>query len=408
MLLAACPGRPQRPHVPPAPAQTIAIAGAVRAVGADELATYAAAASKAWAFRGGKPAWEVELPGKASVLARAGELVAIGVAASGGSLRGDPGAIVVAHDRKTGKQRWSLAFDSTEWAIVSSVTALGNDLIVGGLFAGTLRVGTRVVSSGGNSDGFVARVGANGQLAWLVRMGGVGADGVQGVAVRGERIAIAGTFAAGADLLGQALVPYDDRSPVSDAFVAELDGKGARQWAATFGGKGDDAIAGVTIDDTGNVVVAANVREVVHVGGAQLVTQGASDGLVAWFGKGGEKGPAVLVGGLDYDGLRAIVAVGDRVVVGGFFSGSIKLGERTLKAGGGDDAFIAALDGSGTVATSWHIGGAGREEVAALDATSGGFVAGIQHTAAATIEDTKLAAPKDPMAGSALIVRGVP
>ena len=60
----------------------------------------------------------------------------------------------------------------------------------------------------------------------------------------------------------------------------------------------------------------------------------------------------MLVGGLDFDGLRAIAAVGDKVVAGGFFSGSIKLGERTLTAGGGDDSFVAAFDSNGTVASA--------------------------------------------------------
>ena len=280
-------------------------------------------------------------------------------------------------------------------------------MLVAGLFAGTLRVGSHVVSSAGGSDGFVARVTATGQLAWLVRLGGAGADGVQGVASSGDRIAIAGTFTAGADVLGHALAPYDDRSPFGDGFVAELDGNGALRWVRHSAAAPTMPSPASRSTRVGNIVVAASVREVVHVGGAQLVTQGASDGFVAWFGKHGDKGPAVLIGGLDFDGLRAITAVGDRIIVGGFFSGSIKLGDRTFTAGGGDDAFVAALDASGTVATAWHVGGPGREEIAALASVTGGFVAGLRHTAAATIDDTPLAAPTDPMAGSALVVRGV-
>jgi hypothetical protein len=124
-----------------------------------------------------------------------------------------------------------------------------------------------------------------------------------------------------------------------------------------------------------------------------------------WYGDGGEKGAAVLVGGLDFDGLRAIAAVGDKVVAGGFFSGAIKLGDRTLAAGGGDDSFLAAFDANGTIATAWHVGGDGREEITAVSAIPGGFVAGVAYTAKASVDDAPLAAPKHPMTGSALVVR---
>ena len=109
---------------------------------------------------------------------------------------------------------------------------------------------------------------------WLIRLGGPGADTVQGVAASGDRIAIAGTFAAGADLLGQPLPAFDDRSVAADGFVAELDATGARRWAQTFGGKADEAVAGVAIDAAGRIAVAASVRDTVSVAGADHVASG--------------------------------------------------------------------------------------------------------------------------------------
>src|SRR5206468_2250670 len=83
---------------------------------------------------------------------------------------------------------WQIAFDSTDWAIVSSLAgAPDGGAIVGGSFAGTLRASARVVSTAGGSDGFVARVSPSGEVAWLVRLGGAGADAVQGVAAAGGR-----------------------------------------------------------------------------------------------------------------------------------------------------------------------------------------------------------------------------
>ena len=402
--------------MPPAADATVPLPGAVRSVASAGPSWFAALAGEGAttivARRAAADAWRTELPGRPAAVAATDALVAAAVSGNGAlgdtPLRGDPGAAVIALDGATGAKKWTLLVDSTEWAVVSDVAPYGDGFIVSGLFGGTLRIGKRVVTSAGGSDGFVARIAASGEPVWLVRTGGALADGIQGVATRGDRIAIAGTFTTGAELGGVPLAPYDDRSPFGDGFAAELDANGARKWAATFGGRADDTVAGVTIDARGNVVVAGSAREVVHVGSAQLVTQGEGDGVLVWFNERGEPGAAVLVGGLDFDGLRDITSTGDKVIAGGFFSGSIKLGDRTLTAGGGDDSFIAAFDHNGTVATVWHVGGDGREEITALATVPGGFIAGVAHTAAAAVESTQLAAPTDPMHGGALVVRGVP
>jgi hypothetical protein len=432
LAIFACKGA-ERPRPPAAVAQTLAVGGdgvTLRGVAGDGEHFYAALARRATvsdgssdapaatstieARRGDVVTWRSTIGGTAGELAIAGPLLAVTLSGAGTLdirgplvLRGDPAAVLAALDRTTGAARWRLAFDSTEWALLTSVAASGDDLVVGGSFGGTLRVGARVVSSAGGSDGFVARISRAGQVAWLVRFGGSGADAVQGVATHGTRIAIAGTFTSGADLLGEPLTAVDERSPFGDAFVAELDGKGSRRWHATFGGRADDTVAGVAIDSRGRIVVAGSVRDVVRVGSTMHVAQGASDGLVVWYGDDGELGANVLVGGADFDGVRAITALDDHVVIGGFFSGTIKLGERTLAAGGGDDSFLAALDSSGTIAASWHVGGAGREEITSLATIPGGFIAGVAHTKAASIDESSLAAPRERTSGSALVVRGL-
>jgi hypothetical protein len=434
--LAGCPA-PRRPAPPEIAALTLEIGrdgGSLRGVAGDAAATYAAvtitppagASSPAQvagaeaeaqltaieARRGAAVAWRTELAGGGGPLARAGALVVATVtgtgAAAGVPLRGSPGVVAVGLDAATGAVRWRLAIDSDEWASIAAVAAAEDGgVVLGGSFGGTLRAGARVVSSGGAGDGFVARVSAAGAVELLVRVGGPGADAVRGVAVAGGRIAIAGTFSAGADLLGAALDVRDARAPGSDGFVAELDAATARpRWTAVFGGKLDDAVAGVAIDGRGRVVVAGVARDVVHVGGRDLLAQGAADALVAWWDPGGAAGPAILLGGAGFDGATAIAAAGARVIVGAFFAGALRAGERAVSAVAGDDALIVALDG-GAVTGAWHAGGAGREEIAALAAVPGGFVAGVAHTAGARVGGAALAAPRDPLAGAAVVVRPV-
>ncbi len=405
----------------------------LRGVAGDGRSMFAAIRTGAAASEIRSPAWHTALDGVAGPIAYASGRVITTLAVAG---HGEPGAQVVALDAATGAVQWRVALDSTELAVIVAIAATPDGIVVGGTFAGTIRASSlsappdaldsgrasslsappdaldsgratdRVVASAGRTDGFVARLALDGKVAWLVRIGGEGADGIAGVALAKERVAIAGTFAAGADLLGQDLHPIADAPLLADAFVAELDRDGHRMWASSFGSAADDHVAGVAIDARDRVVVAAIARGTVHLGGTDYVARGAADGLVAWFSPQGAPGPATLLGGGDFDGLRAICAIDERVVVGGFFSGTMRVGTRDLVAGGGDDAFLVALD-DGKVVASWPITGAGREEIVALAPLAGGFVAGIAHTAAVSIGASTLASPADPMAGFGVVVRGL-
>jgi hypothetical protein len=365
------------------------------------------------ARHGASVLWQAHLPGWGGPIARAGTVVIATSSVTGaGDVRGEPGGVVTSYSAATGKVNWYMSVGSSEWLIISAVAgAPDGSFVVGGTFSGTLRASHKLVSSAGRADGFVMRVTPEGDVAWLERVGGPGADAILGVALSGDRVAIAGTFAQGADLLGTPLSVFDERSPFGDGFVAVLDAKGARVWSQTFGGRMDDAVAGVAIDTTGRVVVAATARNTVHVGaqdqsgGTDLTVQGASDGLVAWWSPTGDPGASVLVGGGDQDGLRGIVAVGDRVVVSGYYAGKIQLGAKALTAGGGDDAFVAELAADGKVVGAWQAGGDGREEITALAAVPGGFIAGVSHTARALLDGVALPAPADPLSGAALMIR---
>ena len=352
--------------------------------------------------------WRVEVAGNAGPIARAGSLLAVTLVGTGEvaevAMRGSPGAVVLGLDAGTGATRWKLAVDSSDWALISAVAAIGDELLIAGTFSGTLRTGSHVVSSGGRHDGFVARIAATGEPRWLVRLGGPGGDAIQGVAARGERIAIAGTFSAGADLQGESFVPFDDRSLLADIFVAELDGAGRRKWTASFGGKAEDAVAGVAIDASGRIAVAATAQQTIRREGKDLVARGPSDGLIAWYGKDGAPGAAFLIGGLGADGLHAIAAVDDRIVVGGFFASSLDLGGSTLRAEG-DDAFIAAFDGR-EVIDVLHVAGAGREELVSLAAVPGGICAAVAHTGGFTLTGATVRAPHAEV-GAALVIRPI-
>ncbi|MBV8761673.1 MAG: hypothetical protein JO257_30545 [Deltaproteobacteria bacterium] len=398
-VLAGC--RAAHPVAPAATPLTVEVGGPLRGLAGDGESLVASVGTRVTSR--GAHVWSVELASAANqppanqppanptpgALAIGDGLV---YTAASAKLRGDPGALVIALDAATGAERWRLPIDATGWSLITGVVPMtGGGVIVGGAFAGTLRAVNTVVTSAGQTDGFVARVSKDGSLAWLVRLGGPGADSVQGVAVRGSTIAIAGNFSPAADILGEPLASVDDELPFSDAFAATLDGSGKRTWSATYGGKLDDVVAGVAIDDSDRVVVAGTARDVVHVGAQELTAKG-TDAIVVWFapsGSAGRTGTARLIGGADLDGASAIVAAGDHVLVGGY---------------AGNAGFIAELASDEQIA-EWQATGPGREEVPALASVPGGFAAALAHTAALTFDGATLPAPADPAAGGALVVR---
>jgi hypothetical protein len=383
------------------------------------VAAAAAAHTAVEARAGSAVAWHVDLPGAGGPLARAGTLVfaasRVRAIADGHVIHGEPGAMVAALDAAGGAPAWRAWLDGDEWVVVSALAgASDGGCIVGGSFSGTLRAdgaagAPHIVTAANRSDGFVARLTATGEVAWLVRFGGLGADAVTGVSASGDRVALVGTFAATAELGGETLHAFDDMAAFADVVVAELDaGTGAKLWARSFGGPADDEAAGVAIDAAGRVVVAATARGVEHVSGRDLVVAGASVPLVAWWSASGEPGPAILVGNGSAAGARGVATVGEHAVVAGFYRGSIALGSRTVTASGVDAAFAVELDASGGAVRAWSIDGQGREDVAGIASVPGGFVMGIEHTANVAIDAVTLPAVEDPLAGAAIAVRGVP
>jgi hypothetical protein len=420
-LLAACPA-PKQPR-PVAPEITLDLTrdrGSLRGVAGDAQAVYAAiviAGEPGATTIEARPSsgerrvlWERTVDGTGGPLTRSAALLGVVVGGTGRAaeleLRGNPGTVLLALDAATGVTRWTLAIDASEWSMIAALAPVGDGFVIGGSFAGTLRAGSHVVSSAGKADGFVARVGGDGGVRWLVRVGGAHADAIQGVAAHGDRIAIAGTFASGAELLGEPLLATDERSPKADVFVAELDLAGRRTWSASFGGKLDDSVAGIAIDARGRIAVATIARDALRINLADVTVRGPSDGLVTFFAPDGTAGPTLVFGGLEAVALRAIAASGDRIVVGGVFTGTIALGQRSLTASAGDDAFVAVLDG-GTVTHVEPITGPGREELVALAPVPGGYVAGIAHTAGASIGAGSVASSPDPMTGAAAAIRGL-
>ncbi|HVV86111.1 MAG TPA: hypothetical protein VHE35_23795, partial [Kofleriaceae bacterium] len=275
-------------------------------------------------------------------------------------LRGMPGAAVVLLGADGAPLR-TIGVGATRWAMVRALAFDGDALLVGGAFAGTLRIGDRVVTSAGGVDGFWARVDGAGAVVSLARLGGHGFDAVTGLAVLTDgRLAITGTFTGKAELLDTVLDSAKDDQVGGDGFVAVVDAAGALAWARTWGGTLEDTAAGVVALAGGELAIAGTVTGEVEVAGRRLVTAGASDGLVAILGVDGAVRGATLVGGADVDSLTALAAApgGARVLVAGRYSGALATRTGDVATPTADAAFVALVDRDGVVAAAPIVTGA--------------------------------------------------
>jgi hypothetical protein len=389
-------------------------ADAAASLEGEELAPITGGGGVAVFARGGGMAWSRALPGRAGAVALSGQIAAVAIAGDGSvelggapvALRGAPGAAIVGLAGKDGADRWVRPVGATGWVVVRAMAALpGGEFAVAGSFAGTLRAGDAVVTAGGSSDGFTLRLGPDGAVRWLMRIGGAEADAITAVAAAPDGLVVGGTFTGGADARGIALEPIDPDVIAPDGFVARLADDGTVTWAKAFGGGSDDAVAGVAVSGRGIIGVAATLRDVAVVDGKQVTVRGQADAALLTFDAKGNRRAVALIGGADYDSASGLGARGDFFVMAAAYAGALVLGATHLDAAGGDGAVIMLLDDNGAVRGVHDIAGDGRETVAALAGAPGGWAATVSHTAGAAIDGQTFAAPSDPYGGAFVIVR---
>lgn len=167
-----------------------------------------------------------------------------------------------------------------------AVDGAGVSYLVGS-FSADLQFGSQRVETPGDDaeDGFVAAFASDGQPAWIRVLDGPGNNVLEHVATANGGVYVAGSLRDTATFSGQAV----SSAGGADLFLARLAPDGAMDWAFTVGGPGDDGFSGfgqsVVIDPSpdGSFRVATAFSDSVTIGEHVLVSNGASDVLIAEF-----------------------------------------------------------------------------------------------------------------------------
>jgi len=221
-------------------------------------------------------------------------------------------------------------------------------------------------------DGFVAKLDANGQHVWSFRFGEEQHQAVYDVALdpSGE-VLVAGYFEGNVDLGGGVLTSAGE----SDGFVGKLDANGQHVWSKSFGGLDYTAPYFIRSDSLGNVFVVGEFHGTFDIGGGPLSNVGKSDIFVAKLDASGNHIWSKRFGDADTLCIPWAFAVDaeDNLLVTGPFEGDLEFGGATLSSAGQWDAYVVKLDAAGEHHWSLRIGDADAQDGHAVVADSAGF-----------------------------------
>ena len=240
-----------------------------------------------------------------------------------------------------------------------------------GYFNGTAdfdpNAGVSNLTSAGNTDIFVSKLNATGNLIWTKGMGSTSADVGNGIAVDATgNVYTTGTFQGTVDFDPNAGVLSLTSAGGNDIFVSKLDSSGNLAWAKAMGGTGTDVGFGIAVDATGNVYTTGDFNGTTdfdpNAGVLNLTTIGNSDIFVSKLDSTGNLVWAKAMGGTNFEiGYSITVDATGNVYTTGYFNRTADFdpnaGVLNLTSAGADNIFISKLDSTGNLAWAKGMGG---------------------------------------------------
>lgn len=273
---------------------------------------------------------------------------------------------------------WSTYFGGANEDVATCVTTstTSNVYVAGYTASSGLALGAGIFDATFNAafDAFVTRYSNLGVRAYTTYFGGTGNDratciatdpgntGVYVGAFTNSAIAPPGFASTGAF--------HTTNGGLYDGFLIKLDGGGARLWATYYGGTGNDYIQDVTCDASNNVYITGRTESAASIATAgvfQTVRSGSADAFVAKFSSTGAINYSTYYGGSGVDEAFGIAVDGaGNAYVTGQTNSVVNIataGAYQSALDGTNDAFIGALNATGTIRT-WgtYFGGAGTEQ----------------------------------------------
>ncbi len=283
--------------------------------------------------------------------------------------------VFLAKFSSTGALIWSTYYGGSGRDIASGIAAdAAGNVYITGTTASTSGIATpgahQTVWGGGSvGDAFLAKFSSTGAIQWATYFGGINNDNGMGLATD----AFGSVFFSGITYSPSGIASLTAFQPaiggVDDAFLAKFNGAGVLLWSTYFGGSGNDDGYAVATDPSGRVYMTGwtNSTTAIATAGAYQTTLGGgtSDAFLAKFDSSGYVIWATYFGGTSPDYGYSLTTIGaNNVFMTGRTSSLASVatsGAIQPALGGGDDAYLAQFDNTGSLTWASYYGGTGTE-----------------------------------------------
>ncbi len=236
--------------------------------------------------------------------------------------------------------------------------------VVTGQFSGQAIFGKFALTSAGNTDAFVARLDSKGSWAWAMRAGAGGVDRAQAVAAdKAGEVYVVGQYTKSLMFGPRQIKSAHGTGDHQDVFLARVGPGGGVRWLTGVDGTSYVDGNAVALDAKGNPHITGSFDKEAYFGGKKQLSQGYRDIYVARFSADGKAGWVAIAGGTsnDFGNGLALDAQGRAVMVGSFYSGSLKVGNTSLSNRGKTDVVVAWLSAAGKWLYAYPAGGDGAD-----------------------------------------------
>jgi hypothetical protein len=269
---------------------------------------------------------------------------------------GGGGDAFVARFDADGAPMWSQRFGTpgaSNLCVADAIAIRQDKVVIGGyMTAGaTMTFGATTLPTAAGYDGFVATLdAATGEANWAKPIAGGAGDqlvGAVGLDAAGNAY-VGGDFSGSLDIASGA-TPVGGAGD-TDVFVAKLDTQGNTLWTKELGSSSPilDTLRALTVDASGNVILAGSVGGAVDFGGGQVSLGTKAHAFVARLAPDGKYLAAKAFNATKHNDANGVaVDTAGNVYVTGYFNGTQDLGNGMMGNGLGTlDIFLAKLDPS--------------------------------------------------------------
>jgi hypothetical protein len=238
-------------------------------------------------------------------------------------------------------------------------------------------VGVFDITSNGEEDVFIHKLNSDGEFIWAKSIGGASEDKVASIKVDDTgQLYLAGNYQEMCDFDPGLSTYFLTSSGFFDHFILKLDSFGVFDWAVTFGGNSGDFLAGMEIDNFGNIystgffsgTIDINPGDVVF----EFISNGSNDIFVQKLDNDGNFIWAKRIGNVEQERAASLkLDASNNLYITGYFVGTTDFnpnaGVYNITSLGSSDIFILKLNDDGNFIFAKSIGGGSSDEAVAID-----------------------------------------